>query len=245
MEIKSLSLVIPSYKQEKTIVSDIRSLQKNLSKLPYDLEIIVVLDGEVDNSLAKLQKAKIEHVKTISYKENQGKGYAVKKGMLLANGDIVGFFDGGRDISISSLLVAINLMELHDADIVIGSKLHPDSEVDYPLIRKIISWIARTITKILFNFDVKDTQVGLKLFRRDVAHAVFSRIIIKAFAFDVEVLAVARHLGYRKIFETPVKIKFKPGSINNVNFLKICIFTFWDVLAIFYRMYVLRYYSKK
>lgn len=244
MEIKSLSLVIPSYKQEKTIVSDIRTLQKNLSSLPYELEIIVVLDGEVDNSLEKLKKAETPHVKTISYKENQGKGYAVKKGMLLAKGDVVGFFDGGRDISLSSLLVAIDLMKLHDAEIVIGSKLHPDSVVNYPPIRKIISWIARTITRILFNFDVKDTQVGLKLFRKDVAHAVFSRIIIKAFAFDVEVLAVARRLGYRKIFETPVKINFKPGSINNVNFLKICLFTFWDVLAIFYRMYILKYYDK-
>lgn len=243
MQIKSLSLIIPSYKQEKTIVADIRSLQKELSKLPYKLEIIVVLDGEVDNSSSKLNRAKITSVKTISYKENQGKGYAVKKGMLSAKGDIVGFFDGGRDISISSLLIAVNLMELHNADIVLGSKLHPDSEVKYPLIRKILSTGYRTITRILFNFDVKDTQVGLKLYRRKVAKNVFSRIVIKRFAFDVEVLAVARMLGYNKIYETPVKIKFKPGSVTNTNFWLVSLGTLWDTLAIFYRMYILRFYK--
>lgn len=243
MEIKSLSLVVPSFKQEKTIVSDIRLLQKNLSSLPYELEIIVVLDGEVDNSLSKLNRAKINHVKTVSYKENQGKGYAVKKGMLQASGDIIGFYDGGRDISISSLLVAINLMQLRDADIVVGSKLHPDSEVNYPFVRKFLSMGYRTLNKILFNFEVRDTQVGLKLYKRKVAKDVFSKIIIKRFAFDVEVLAVARMLGYKKIYETPVKIKFKKGSINNFNFWWVSLGTLWDTFAIFYRMYVLNFYK--
>ncbi len=244
MDQETISLVIPSFKKEKTIVSEIRSLKKKLSFLPYKFEIIVVLDGLIDKSFQKLKKAKIENVRIVAYQENQGKGYAVKKGILSAKGDIVGFFDSGGDISFSSLVVAIDLMRLHNADIVLGSKLHPDSVVKYPLIRKILTFGYRTVTKILFNFDVKDTQVGLKLFRGEVARKVFQKIIVKAFAFDVEVLAVARLLGYKKIFETPVKLRFRSGSITNTNFWMVSFHMLWDTVAVFYRMYFLRFYNR-
>ncbi len=243
--IESFSLIVPSYRQEKTIVGNIRFLQKNLARQPYRIEIIVVLDGIVDNSLEKLKKAKIDSVKIVSYSKNHGKGYAVRKGVLAAKGDIIGFLDGGRDISFSSLLVALDLMRLHNADIVLGSKLHQDSVVKYPVIRRILTFGYRLITKILFNLDVKDTQVGLKLFRRKVARDVFSRIVVKAFAFDVEVLAVARLLGYNKIYETPVKLRFKEGSISNTNFWKVAFLMLWDTMAIFYRMYFLKFYKKR
>lgn len=245
MDIKLFSLVIPSYKQEKTIVSDVRYLQKALSKLPYEYEILVVIDGNLDKSYQKLKKADLKNVRILTYPKNQGKGYAVKKGMLNARGDVIGFLDAGRDINPRALSIALDLMELHDADIVLGSKLHPDSEVNYPPIRHVISFGYRTIIKIMFDLEVKDTQVGLKLFKRKVARDVFSRIIIKRFAFDVEVLAVARLLGYRKIYESPVRISFKQGTITNSNFWIASSLVFWDTLAIFYRKNILRYYSKK
>lgn len=245
MDIKLFSLVIPSYKQEKKIVSDIKYLSKTLSKLPYDYEIVVVIDGMVDQTYQNLKKANLKKIKIIKYTKNQGKGFAVKKGMLNARGDVIGFLDAGRDINPRALSIALDLMELHNADIVLGSKLHPDSEVNYPPIRHIISFGYRTIIKILFDLNVKDTQVGLKLFKRKVARNVFRRIIIKRFAFDVEVLAVAQLLGYDKIYESPITLNFKMGSITNTNFWEASFWVFWDTLAIFYRKNILRYYSKK
>jgi len=70
-------------------------------------------------------------------------------------------------------------MEWNNADIVVGSKLHPESKVNYPIQRKILSWGYRTLTHTLFGFNVKDTQVGFKIFRKKVAKEVFSRIIVK------------------------------------------------------------------
>lgn len=243
--INTFSLVIPSYKQEKTILSDIKYLQKSLSRLPYKTDIIVVIDGEVDKTYEKLKRAKLVNVKILKYSRNQGKGYAVKKGILYAKGDIVGFLDAGRDISRSSIFIALDLMHLHDADIVLGSKLHQDSIVNYPFIRKVLSFGYRTIIKTLFSLEIKDTQVGLKIFKRHVARDVYSRIVVKAFAFDVEVLAVARMLGYKKIYESPIKIKFKQGTITNANFWRISFWTLWDTLAVYYRMNFHNYYRKK
>ncbi|MEM4230365.1 MAG: glycosyltransferase [Candidatus Pacearchaeota archaeon] len=247
MKIKTLSLVIPAYRQEKTIVKDIKNLDRVLSALPYNYEIIVVEDGFLDETGPKIknQKSKIKNLKLLGYKVNHGKGYAVKYGILRAKGDVVGFIDAGMDLDPSEISVALDLMKWNNADIIIGSKLHPESKVSYPLSRKVLSWGYRILTRVLFGFKVKDTQVGMKFFRKKVAKEVFSRIVIKRFAFDVEVLTVAYKLGYKKIYETPVKLNFKGGmsSITAVNFWKTIFWMLWDTAAVFYRLRILHYYD--
>jgi glycosyltransferase involved in cell wall biosynthesis len=241
---KTLSLVVPAYKQEKTAVRDIDSINNALSCLPYKYEIIVVEDGFLDGTGKKLLKLKkkIKSLKLLGYKKNHGKGYAVKYGILQAKGDIIGFIDAGMDLDPSEISIALDLMKWNNADVVIGSKLHPYSKVDYPLSRKIMSWGYRAFTHLLFGFNIKDTQVGLKLFRKKVAHDIFSRIIIKSFAFDVEVLAVAHQLGYKKIYESPIKLMFKgKSSITSSNFWRIVLLMLWDTGAIFYRKITNRY----
>lgn len=238
-----LSLIVPAYKQEKTIVKDIRSIVKVLSKLPFRYEIIIVVDGFVDNTFKKAKKIERPGIKILGYQENRGKGYAIKTGVKKARGDIIGFIDAGMDLSPAEISMMVSIMEWNKADIVIGSKLHPDSIIAYPTSRRILSWGYRTIIKLLFRLNVKDTQVGLKLFRKKVAKDVFPRIVVKAFAFDVEVLAVARLLDYDKIYEAPIKLKFKPGGITSTNFWKISFWTLIDTLAVFYRLKILNYYK--
>ncbi len=239
-----LSLVIPTYKQEKTIVKNIETIGGTLATLPYRYEIIVVVDGFVDKTYEKAKKIKSSSVRVLGYKKNRGKGFAVKYGIQNADGDIIGFIDSGFDINPSGISILLSYMKLHNADIVVGSKTHPDSEVNYPLYRKIISFGARLITKILFGFSVQDTQVGLKIFRKKVAKDVFPRLLVKKFAFDIEMLAVANVLGYTKIYEAPVKLSFEAGSISANKLFSILLKTLWDTLAIFYRIKVLKYYRK-
>jgi glycosyltransferase involved in cell wall biosynthesis len=239
-----LSLVVPAYRQEKTISKDIKSLSKSLSQIPYDYEIIIVVDGYVDETFREAKKVKDKHVKVLGYEDNRGKGFAIKTGVLEAKGDIIGFIDSGMDLDPTEISLMINIMEWDDSDIVIGSKLHPDSIVNYPLGRKIISWAYRMIIKLLFNLNVRDTQVGLKLFKKKVAKDVFPKILVKAFAFDVEVLAVARSLGYDKIHEAPIKLSFKQGSITSTSFWRVAFWMLWDTLAVYYRMNILKHYSK-
>jgi glycosyltransferase involved in cell wall biosynthesis len=211
-KVNSISIILPAYKQEKTIVEDIERLKKFLSELAIPYELIIVVDGLVDNTYENAKVLKNKNVRIFRYENNLGKGHAVRYGMLKARGDVIGFIDAGMDLEVSAIGMLLDYMLLHDADIIIGSKLHPDSVVKYPMQRKILSWGYRTLTQALFGFDVKDTQVGLKLFRKKVVKEVFPLLLVKRFAFDVEILAISYARGYKKIYEAPVRLTFNWGS---------------------------------
>lgn len=242
--VKTLSFVIPTYKQEKTILNDVKRLRESLEPICPKYEILVVADGRLQIVSKIVKKIQDNRVKVIGYEKNKGKGFAVRYGILQTNGDTVGFIDAGMDLDPTEIPLMLDIMDWNKADIVIGSKLHPDSKVNYPLFRKILSWGYRTLTHILFGFKVKDTQVGLKLFKKKVAKDIFSRIIIKRFAFDIEVLAVASSLGYNKIYEAPVKLNFKQNTISSLNFWKTIFWMLWDTAAVFYRLKFLHYYDR-
>src|SRR5882672_5876827 len=96
--IKLLSIIVPAYKQEKTIVQDIQNIQKELQQLHCKYEILVVVDGIVDKTFDRIKAYKSQNIKIIAYDENQGKGQAVRYGMMHAKGDVIGFIDAGMDI---------------------------------------------------------------------------------------------------------------------------------------------------
>ncbi len=243
--INLLSLIVPAYKQEKTIIQDIKNLDDALSALSYKYEIIVVVDGFVDDTYEKLKKVKSENVKVLGYQKNQGKGHAVRYGMLRAKGDVIGFIDAGMDINTTGISILLDSMLWEDADIIVGSKLHPESKkVNYPIFRLILSWGYRALTHLLFGFSVRDTQVGLKFFKKKVVKDVFPRLLVKTFAFDVEILAVAAAQGYKKIYEGPIELDFNDrSSITSRSFWVIIFLMLWDTMAVFYRLKILKYYK--
>lgn len=241
-----LSLVIPSYKQGKTIKKDITRIIGSLSSLKMPYEIIVVIDGKLDKTEEILKKAKLPKVKVVGYEHNHGKGYAVRYGMSKAKGSIIAFLDAGMDLHPRSIQIMLDELEKHHADIVIGSKLHPLSAVSYPWQRKVMSWGYRTLVKVLFGLSITDTQVGLKMFRRKVLEDVLPRLIVKQFAFDIEILSVANYLGYKNIKEAPIELKYATwSSITSKSFLRTIYLMVWDTLAVFYRLRIKHYYSNK
>lgn len=245
-KIRKISLVIPTYKQEKTIVKNLQLLKKSLEDLPYIFQLVVVVDGFEDKTYKILKKIRQKNLKILGYKENRGKGFAVKHGMLKADGDVIGFIDGDLDIHPEGIAMLINHMIWYNADVIIGSKLHPVSQVNYPYWRKILSWGYRSLIRILFGLKVRDTQVGIKLFKKKVVRDVFPHLVVKRFAFDVEVLAVANHRGFSRIYEAPIKLQFNnASSITSGNFWKIILHMLWDTLAVFYRLRVLHYYDRQ
>lgn len=253
-KINTISLVVPCFKQEKTIVENINTLERALRELPYKFEIIVVVDGFVDDSYTLLKKLRRPYLRVLGYEVNKGKGFAVRYGMLEAKGDVIGFIDGGMDIDPTSISMLVNHFIWYDADIVIGSKLHPVSQVNYPFIRKVLSWGYRSMIRVMFGLKVRDTQVGMKLFRREVVMDVFPRLLVKHFAFDIEILAVAYSRGFKRIFEAPVKLVFSnKSSIAGNSFVSVLSRSFWqaiirmllDTFAVFYRLRILNYYDKQ
>jgi len=242
---KKFSLIIPVYCQEKTIRRDITEVISVLSGKSYDFEIIPVIDGELDNSMKESKKISDKRVHPVGYKTNHGKGYAVRYGLSKATGDVIGFMDAGGDLKPSSLPLMLEQFEFLNADVIVGSKRHPESKIEYPLIRKFLSFGYQKFTKILFGLDVSDTQVGMKIYSRKLLEEVLPRLLVKQFAFDIEMLAVAYHLGFRKIYEAPVQIDFFSArtSIIMSKLLKIIFNMIKDTVAVFYRLRILRYYD--
>lgn len=243
LQIKLLSIVVPAYKQEKTIIKDIHNITKTLDELEYTYEIIVVVDGILDHTLQKATKLRSRKVKVLGYQKNEGKGHAIRYGMMHANGDVIGFIDAGMDIHPAGLKMLLNHMEWYNAHAIVGSKLHPVSKVDYPFYRTVLSWGYRLLTRTLFGFKVRDTQVGLKFFKRNVIRDVLPRLLVKRFAFDIEILAVAYALGYKRIYEAPVEINFKHSAITSGNLWNVISLMIWDTLAVYYRLKIRRYYN--
>lgn len=241
-----LSIIIPAYKQEKTILKDITNIYDVMSNTRWDFELIIVVDGQIDKTFEEASKFKKPNVKVVGYETNKGKGYAVRYGMARAKGDIVSFIDAGMDIDPNGISMLLEHMAWYDADIIVGSKRHPVSRVDYPFFRKVYSFAYRILCKVLFGLNLKDTQTGLKVFKRKVLEKVLPRLLVKEFAFDIELLAVAHHLGFTKIYEAPVKINL---DAKNSMFSKNILFDYYirkmllDTLAIFYRLQILRYYD--
>jgi glycosyltransferase involved in cell wall biosynthesis len=241
-----LSVIIPAFKQSKTIRQDLYSIYDTLEQIRYPYELILVVDGtEVDSTYEEAKKCHLKNVKVIGYTHNHGKGYALRYGMARSVGDYVAFIDSGMEIDPNGISMLLEHMEWYKADIIVGSKRHPASQVDYPLDRKIISFGAHIISRFLLGINVRDTQAGLKIFRRPVLAKVLPRLLVKRYAIDLEILAVANYLNYKKIYEAPIKFNYVFKSLTHATGLKIILNSLWDALAVFYRLKILRYYDDK
>jgi len=240
-----LSVIIPAYKQEKTIVKDLNSINSVLKQGKYDYEIICVIDGKVDRTFERAKTIKSPNINIIGYEKNHGKGYAVRYGMARAKGDLIAFIDSGMDINPNAISMLLEHMKWYNSDVIVGSIRHSASKViGYPFKRKLFSIGYHLLTRFLFGLRITDSQRGIKIFKREVLEKVLPRLMVKTFAFDIEMLSVANHLGFKKIHDGPVEMdarKFKYSSIKTSTVWSM----FLDTLAIFYRLKILHYYDDK
>ncbi len=240
-----LSIIIPAYRQEKTIHKDLLRIINVMERLRYRYEIIVVVDGIQDKTLKIAKKIKSSKLLVIGYENNKGKGFAVRFGMTRAKGEIIAFIDSGMDLHPNGLSMLLEHFEWYKADIIVGSKLHPASKVVYPFTRRLLSWGYRTLVRTLFGLQIRDTQVGMKFYRKKVLDDVLPKLLVKTYAFDIEILAVAHHMGYKRIFEAPIHLDFKgASSVTSKGFWRTITLMLWDTFAVFYRLKILHYYDK-
>lgn len=239
-----LSVVMPAYNESEYIERNVIETVEILNRLGYIFEVIVVDDGSNDNTYMEALKSRARHPETIRvvrYDCNQGKGNALMCGTAHATGDYVVFLDADMDLHPGQLPVLFEILNATGADIVIGSKRHPLSNVNYPGLRRLYSAVYYAMVHIMFALPVRDTQTGLKIFKTEVLHRVFPKLLVKRFAFDLEMLTNAHRLGYT-IAEAPVTLHFRRdfGRIHFGDVYRI----FLDTLAIFYRMHLLKYYDR-
>jgi len=208
-----ISILLPAYNEQEVIAENVKKVKENLEGVCESYELIVIDDGSSDDTEDEVRSLIMDDgaVSLISYDTNQGKGFAIAEGIRHASGDVIGFIDADLDIDPSELRRFIEKLQRNEADIVIGSKHRRDSEVTFPLYRRVLSNAYATLIGVLFDLSISDSQAGIKFFRHEVAKDLFDDLQIEGYAFDVEILARARERGY-EIHELPVTIDYERVS---------------------------------
>jgi glycosyltransferase involved in cell wall biosynthesis len=241
-----VTVVVPVFNGGPEIVDNVSVIRRSIEDgLPGErIDIVVVSDGSIDGTAERLlEAASGGGLRVIHYDRNLGKGYAVKLGALAAKGDWVALVDADLDLDPGAIPGYVEIARRERLDFAIGSKRHPDSVVHYPRSRRVASWCYQQLNRALFRLDVRDTQVGLKVFRREVAEEVVPLLLVKQFAFDLELLAVARALGFRRMRELPVRLdyRFTGSGVGSSAVAR----ALWDTAAVFYRLRLLGTYRRK
>ena len=238
IERPELSVILPAYNESHIIEETLGRVDSAVRQTGLRYEIVVVDDGSMDGTKRKVANYANNngHVKVVGYKRNIGKGHAIKTGFQCAKGNSVIFIDS--DLDIDPQLILRYFEALIHGDIVIGSKWHPQSSVEIPLVRRMLSHAFNVLARLLTGVRLRDTQTGLKAVRKKVLERVFSRLTVKRYAYDVELLAVANLYGLR-IVEMPVDIRvgglFNPKEVWRM---------FVDLLGIAYRLRARKWYLR-
>jgi len=238
-----LSLVIPVHNGARYIEASLRAILATLERLDRPFEMIVVVDGSRDRTLEIARSVAHPAVQVFHYPQNQGKGFALSLGAAQARGRLVGWLDADLDIHPEVILDAVRVFDAEPVDAVVASKRHPGSQVDYPRIRRVYSWGFQLLVRLLFRLKVRDTQVGAKVFRRELLDTVLPLLLIKRYAYDLEVLAVGAGFGFDRVREVPVRLdyRFTGTGIDWAAVRRM----FWDTLAIAYRIHVRHHYVRQ
>jgi glycosyltransferase involved in cell wall biosynthesis len=242
----ALSVIMPAYNEAGHIFKNIEETLLALNDAGIDAEIVAVDDGSTDSTLAEIERASavFDRVRAARNTYNMGKGMALRTGFDHSRGQIIVFLDADLDLHPSQIEKLLEELRRGSYDVVVTSKHHPDSQLAYPFTRKVASLVYYFVIRMLFKLPVRDTQTGLKLFRREVLERVFHRLLVKTYAYDVELLATAVRFGY-KVREIPVVLDYKRritwGRIKPGDVLRI----FADTLAVFYRLRILAYYDQE
>ena len=212
-----LSLIVPMYNEAAIIADTAKTFSEYLTANFPEHELLFVDDGSTDGSASIVKGLALPNVRVISYTPNQGKGNAVKTGMLAASGDIAMFLDADLAYGTDVIRRAVETLETNpDMSVVIGSRpLHPDGYAGYTFIRKLASKTYVRVLNVAGGFRLSDSQCGCKAYRGRAIREIFSRVETKGFAFDFETILWAQKLNFG-IIEMPVKIVNHRESKVNV-----------------------------
>jgi dolichyl-phosphate beta-glucosyltransferase len=209
-----LAVIVPAYNEEPRIIPTLQRLDEYFSEQAYTWSVTVVSDGSTDGTNDLVAEFVASHPRFFfkAYEPNRGKGYAVRTGMLEAQGERLLFADADMATPIEEVEKLLAAMD-DGAQVAIGSRPLRESNlvIRQPFYRE---WLGRMFNKVVQALAVKgiqDTQCGFKLFSGEAAQKVFRRCRLDGFSFDFEALLVARDLGY-KIAEVPIRWSHQEGS---------------------------------
>ena len=215
-----LSLIIPAYNESARLPQSLRRIMEAGGSFAFSYEVLVVVEKSTDGTLELAREivAKQANFQIIDNGPQRGKGHAVRSGMLKAAGEHLFYMDADLSVPIEHVLFFLDYFRTHpEADVLAGNRQHSGSRIikKQSLLRR---KMGQTFNRILQSFsllDIRDTQCGFKAFRKRAAREIFSRQKLDGFAFDVELLLLAKKLGF-KIVDLPVDWVNSPESKVNI-----------------------------
>jgi glycosyltransferase involved in cell wall biosynthesis len=201
---RSISIIIPAYNEEKRLPGTLAAIERYFESTAWEFsEVVVVNDGSRDKTA---EIARSAGARLLENPGNRGKGYSVRHGMLDAKGDWALLSDADLSAPIAELDRLWRMAEKENAQVAIGSRALDRSliGVHQPAFREAMGRFFNLVMRVITGLPFRDTQCGFKLFETSAAREIFSRQKLEGFGFDVEVLYIAQHLGYRTL-EVPVR----------------------------------------
>lgn len=195
-----LSVIIPAYNEAERLPLTLIDVDKRLSREPYSYEILVMNDGSKDNTagvVCKMEKA-VKNLKLVDNRENKGKGGVVRQGMLVSRGRYRLFMDADNSVSVDHFDSMIPHFK-EGYGVVICSREMRGSELvpPQPFHKRLLGRLSNIVIQLTNVPGIWDTQCGFKAFTAEAAEKIFSAVRVNGWGFDIEVLALARKLGYR------------------------------------------------
>ncbi len=224
-----LSIIVPIYNEEKRLTRGITEILRFIDNQRYVIELIVVNDGSTDATIQLLKELKHPHLRLLSYEKNQGKGYAIREGMLKARGDVRLFLD--VDLSTPVAEFRKFLPHLRTFDVVIGSRRTKGSAilVHQPLLRERLGSVFTWLSSAFLGIEISDFTCGFKCFSRESANTLFPLQRLHGWGFDSEIIFLAQKKGFL-IKEVPVT--WSNDSQTRVNLAKDVFLSLLDLIKI-------------
>lgn len=235
-----VSVILCAYNEGDIIADSIAEIDGVMMATGWSYEIIVVDDGSVDNTRQKAieyKQTKIEScLKVVGYQKNMGKGNAVKVGFAHAEGSFIVVIDS--DLDVDPKLIPNYVEALRMNDIAVATKWNPGSRTIMTSRRKILSFGFNALSRLLTGIKLRDTQAGLKAFRRKVLERMSPKLVVNRYAFDLELMASCNHCGF-KIVPLPVNVQVE-SMVGFKDILRMAS----DMVRVAYRLRVLKYYQR-
>lgn len=235
-----VSVVLCAYNEGNVIEETIDTVDRVLMETGWSYEIIVVDDGSLDDTKERAVNYRDRnggsYLKVLSYQKNAGKGNAVKAGFEQAEGGFIVVIDS--DLDVDPKHIPFYVEALKSSDIAVASKWHPESHASMMLKRKVLSFGFNILSRLLTGIRLKDTQTGLKAFRRSVLERMIPKLVVKRYAFDLELIAACNHCGFR-ITSLPVNVHVE-SIIGLREILRMAL----DLFRVAYSLRVLKHYQR-
>ena len=224
-----LSIVIPAFNEESRLPATLAVLAEFVAG--KSAEVIVAVEKSTDNSLELASKFAASHpqFRVLANDVQRGKGFAVKRGMLAAKGEYVFFMDADLSVPIGTVDVfSAEFESNHDVQILVGNRQHAASEIvaAQGWLRRTMGQMFNRVVRLISRLPLRDTQCGFKAFRREVAQDLFAAQTIDGFAFDVEILLLARRRGYAM---ADLPVEWRNSTASKVHIVHDSLRMLWDV----------------